>query len=69
VRNELGGAEDSPNFGPDLTGKKFDADFLNGWLTDPARMGPPRYGKGPMPNPHLTRAEINALSAYLNSAQ
>jgi hypothetical protein len=69
VRNELGGAEDAPNFGPDLTGKHFEAAFLNRWLADPASMGPPRYGKGPMPNPHLTNAEITALSTYLNSAR
>lgn len=67
VRNELGGAEDAPNFGPDLTGKHFDKDFLSRWLVDPGSMGPPRYDKGPMPNPHLTGVEIAALSTYLNS--
>lgn len=67
VRNELGGAEDAPNFGPDLTGKHFDKNFLSRWLSDPSSMGPPRYDKGPMPNPHLAGVEIAALSAYLNS--
>jgi mono/diheme cytochrome c family protein len=67
VRNELGGAEDAPNFGPDLTGKTFEPGLLNRWLADPASMGPPRYGRGPMPNPRLKPAEIAALSAYLNS--
>ena len=67
VRNELGGAEDAPNFGPDLTGKRFEKTFLSRWLADPGSMGPPRYDKGPMPNPHLTGVEIAALSVYLNS--
>ena len=69
VRSELGGGEDSPNFGPDLTGKRFEAGFLSRWLSDPATMGPPRYGKGPMPNPRLKPGEIAALSSYLNSSR
>lgn len=69
VRNELGGGEDSPNFGPDLTGKRFEADFLSRWLSNPASMGPPRYGKGPMPDPRLKPSEITALSSYLNSSR
>ena len=69
VRNELGGAEDGPGAGPDLTGKRFEREFLTRWLADPSSMGPPRYGKGPMPNPSLSKGEITALSTYLTSAR
>ena len=67
VRNELGGGKEAPNFGPGLTGKRFEATFLDRWLKDPSSMGPPRYGKGPMPDPRLQPAEIADFAVYLAS--
>jgi mono/diheme cytochrome c family protein len=69
VRNELGGAEEAPGIGPDLTGKRFEREFLTRWLADPSSMGPPRTRQGPMPNPSLKKGEISALSTYLTSAR
>jgi mono/diheme cytochrome c family protein len=69
VRNELGGSEDGPNLGPELTGKRFESGFLSRFLADPASAGPPRYGNMAMPNPRLEPGAIAALAAFLNSAR
>lgn len=58
--------EDAPAIGPELTGRRYPADFLKKFLADPASTGPARTRAGPMPNPHLTPQEIVALAEYIN---
>ena len=46
---------------PDLSTPRSDADFLRGWLANPAAMKPGTY----MPKLGLSDAEIDALIAFL----
>jgi cytochrome c2 len=50
---------------PDLSQKKYGADYLRLWLTDPAAVKPGTA----MPQLGLKPAEIEALIAFLNNAQ
>jgi mono/diheme cytochrome c family protein len=52
--------------GPDLTGKKFAADYLKAWLADPS-MRPPLDPNKRMPRLELKPQEIAALVAFINN--
>jgi mono/diheme cytochrome c family protein len=52
--------------GPELTGKKYPADFLKKFLADPAAtMGKPSESFD-MPNLNLSKNEIDAIAAFIN---
>lgn len=54
--------------GPDLTGRRFDADYLRRFLADPniaTTRGPDGFA---MPNLDLAPVEIAALTAFINGA-
>ena len=52
--------------GPELTGKKYPADFLKKFLADPAAtMGKSAEGFD-MPNLNLSKIEIDAIAAFIN---
>lgn len=53
--------------GPDLTGKRYPADYLRQVLAEPQRVLPARRGTFPMPDLNLKRREIDGLVAYLNA--
>lgn len=53
------------DFGPNLTDRRFPADYLTKFLTDPS-IKPPTNGKR-MPNPALTGKDIAVLVAFINS--
>jgi mono/diheme cytochrome c family protein len=64
VNNEVAVPNTLPA-GPELTGRKFPADFLKQFLADPAKT----KGKAPtdtMPNLNLSKDEINAVEAFIN---
>jgi len=65
MRNEAGLAM-GESIGPELTGKRYQADFLRRFLTDPAA-NPTRTGTFRMPNLALKPAEIASLVAFINS--
>ncbi len=50
--------------GPELTGRRWPADYLQRFLKDPS-IGP-QYGNDRMPNLNLKDAEVAALIAFLN---
>ena len=53
--------------GPDLTGRKFPADFLKKFLADPAKTkGKIASDRSAMPNLNLSREEIDAVEAFIN---
>ena len=64
VRNEVGLAG-GETIGPELTGKRYQAEYLRRFLTDPAA-NPTRTGTFRMPNLALQPAEIGALVAFIN---
>ena len=51
--------------GPDLTGKRFAADYLAKFLADPS-IKPPTQNMGQMPNLHLRQSDIASLVAFIN---
>ncbi|MGQ0712866.1 MAG: hypothetical protein ACT4PJ_03935 [Gemmatimonadaceae bacterium] len=53
------------NFGPELTGRKFAADYLARFLADPS-IRPPTNGKR-MPNLELRAKDIELLVAFINA--
>ncbi len=53
--------------GPDLSGKRFDPEFLRRFLADPSTLPPSAGATFGMPNLSLKAAEIAALVAYLNT--
>ena len=53
--------------GPDLSGKRFDPDFLRRFLADPSILPAAPGTTLGMPNLNLKPAEIAALVAYLNT--
>lgn len=57
----------SLNIGPELTGRRYPAEYLAKFLADPRVAGPPRQGSLGMPNLELRQPEIVALVAYLNA--
>ena len=65
MRNEAGLAM-GETFAPELTGKRYQADFLRKFLTDP-EANPTRTGTFRMPNLALKPAEIASLVAFINS--
>lgn len=52
--------------GPDLTERRFPADYLAKYLADPSIV-PPRTSAGQMPNLELRKREIAALVAFINA--
>jgi mono/diheme cytochrome c family protein len=54
------------NFGPDLTPRRFAADYLAKFLADPSIKPPTRSGME-MPNPRLNTKDIAPLVAFINS--
>jgi mono/diheme cytochrome c family protein len=52
--------------GPPLTGKRFDAAYIAGFLANPPAT-PSQAGRSAMPNLGLEQREIASLVAYLNS--
>jgi mono/diheme cytochrome c family protein len=54
------------NFGPDLTPRRFAADYLAKFLADPSIKPPTRSGME-MPNPRLNEKDIAPLVAFINS--
>ncbi len=50
--------------GPELTGRRWPAEYLVRFLKDPS-IGP-QYGSSRMPNLNLKDAEVAALIAFLN---
>jgi mono/diheme cytochrome c family protein len=66
VRSDVDIAGELRDYGPNLSDRKFPADYLAKFLANPA-MRPPIYGKGPMPNPQLRATEIASLIHYINS--
>ena len=65
LRSEAGLAI-GEKIGPELTGKRYQAEFLRRFLADPAA-NPTRTGTFRMPNLLLQPAEIGALVAFINS--
>lgn len=51
--------------GPDLTGKRFAADYLAKFLADPS-IKPPSQNVGKMPNLQLRKSDIASLIAFIN---
>jgi len=51
--------------GPDLTGRKFQADYLKKFLADPAKTKG-KEGRESMPNLNLSSEEIDAIAAFIN---
>ena len=62
-------AENQGGVGPDLTGKRFPETYVKSLLADPkAAFGSKSEGAGwEMPNLGLTKSEIAALTAFINS--
>ena len=56
------------NVGPNLSERRFPADYLKQFLADPS-IKPPAPNKSPMPNLNLEPAEIGALVAFINAEQ
>lgn len=54
------------DFGPDLTDRRFPAEYLAAFLADPS-IKPPTNGKPRMPNVELKQLEIASLVAFINS--
>lgn len=54
--------------GPDLTGRRFDADYLRRFLADPNIATTRGLGGFEMPNLDLSPPEIAALTAFINGA-
>ncbi len=67
VRGSLG--TDGMKVGPDLTGRRYVADYVAKFLADPERspLALPNTGQARMPNLNLREREIAALVSYLNS--
>jgi mono/diheme cytochrome c family protein len=59
-------AGDMKDFGPDLTDRRFPAEYLAAFLADPS-IKPPTNGKPRMPNFALKQPEIASLVAFINS--
>ena len=57
------------DFAPELSDKRFPAEYLERFLADPS-IKPPLPPNGPqMPNPQLRQPEIQSLVAFINSNQ
>lgn len=54
------------SFGPELTPRRFAADYLAKFLADPS-IKPPTNGSQQMPNPRLKEKDIAPLVAFINS--
>ncbi len=67
VRGLLG--TDGMKVGPELTGRRYVADYVAKFLADPERspLAGPNTGQTRMPNFNLREREIAALVSYLNS--
>jgi cytochrome c551/c552 len=65
VNKEIAGRNFVPD-GPELTGRKYPADNLKKFLADPEQNRTKTAGLGPMPNLNLSRADIDALEAFIN---
>lgn len=53
--------------GPELTHKRFEVEYLKGWLANPTRRSGSSYPGLEMPNLSLKSQEIAALVSFLNS--
>ncbi|MGH7559532.1 MAG: c-type cytochrome [Gemmatimonadales bacterium] len=64
-------SDDQPEIGPNLTGRRYQPDYLAKFLNDPRIGGPSRRSKDDpyMPDLDLSDAEISALIVFLNSEQ
>lgn len=66
VNREAGAGDASLSMGPDLTGRRFPAEYLGRFLADPSIAA--RGGREvKMPNLHLKPGEIASLVAFLNA--
>jgi hypothetical protein len=66
VNREAGAGDASLSVGPDLTGRRFPAEYLGKFLADPSiASGGGREVR--MPNLHLKPREIASLVAFLNA--
>ena len=66
VNKEIAGRNLLPA-GPELTGKKFPADYLKRFLADPAQArGTSAEKRDSMPNLNLSKDEIESLTAFIN---
>ena len=55
------------DFGPDLSDKRFPAEYLERFLADPSIKPPTPPRNAQMPNPQLRQPEIASLIAFINS--
>ncbi len=66
VHGDVGITGELSGFGPDLTTRRFAADYLAKFLADPTIKPADGTGKR-MPNPVLSTADIGPLVAFINS--
>lgn len=67
LHREVGGRNESIAVGPELTGRRFAADYLKLFLANPAIKASGRNGERPMPNLNLKPLEIAALAAFITA--
>jgi mono/diheme cytochrome c family protein len=65
--NSAAGLPGEAGVGPDLTGRRYPAEYLQRFLADPASILASRAGTAGMPNLNLDPPEIAALVAFLNA--
>ena len=66
VHGELSGAN-TISVGPELTGRRYPAEYLRQFLANPAIAAAPRRDGPQMPNLNLKQQEIAALVAFINA--
>ena len=66
VHGDVRIAGELSEFGPDLTTRRFAADYLAKFLADPSIKPADDTGKQ-MPNPMLSTADIGPIVAFINS--
>lgn len=68
VHTAAEGQGGASNYGPKLGEKKFDPAYLEMWLANPAIRPPTKPGQQ-MPNLGLSKPEITALTAFVNTSR